>query len=254
MAAPACRLGMRGALQPVLRRPAMRSGRRVDASVQPPLPLRHTSNSSGGGGGSSYHALSDVRSWFDVKLAGSLSFNGEGWSGMAPGVYGGHLLTHAAASATETMPDPALVLHSVHAYFLEAAKKPGDGILLPLRYEVDCVRDGRSFSIRRVHAFKRGGEHGQEAVGPPLFTAMLSFQRPEAGLEHQPTVDYTDHPDPETLEGYSWNREDHDFRMYMACPLPRVADVKPPSLPCHFVPKCYEHPDILATALCCLFA
>jgi len=88
----------------------------------------------------------DVHAWFDVtpSAAGPLSFDGEGWSGMAPGVYGGHLLSHSAAAATRTMTDKRHVLHSVHCNFLAPGRKPGDGLLLPLRYEVqkDCAKSG----------------------------------------------------------------------------------------------------------------
>jgi acyl-CoA thioesterase-2 len=61
-------------------------------------------------------------------------------------------------------------VHSLHAYFI----RPGDPSV-PLVYTVDRVRDGRSFTTRRVTAI----QHGK-----PIFTLSASFHRPEAGLEH----------------------------------------------------------------------
>jgi acyl-CoA thioesterase-2 len=62
-------------------------------------------------------------------------------------------------------------VHSLHAYFLRA----GD-VEAPIVYEVDCARDGKSFSNRRVVAI----QHGR-----PIFNMTASFQTPEHGLEHQ---------------------------------------------------------------------
>ena len=61
-------------------------------------------------------------------------------------------------------------MHSLHAYFI----RPGDPAV-PLVYTVDQVRDGRSFTTRRVTAI----QHGK-----PIFTLSASFHHPEQGLEH----------------------------------------------------------------------
>ena len=63
------------------------------------------------------------------------------------------------------------VVHSLHAYFL----RPGDPTV-PILYEVDRIRDGRSFTTRRVVAI----QHGKA-----IFNLQASFQVAEAGLEHQ---------------------------------------------------------------------
>jgi acyl-CoA thioesterase-2 len=73
--------------------------------------------------------------------------------------------------------------HSLHAYFL----RPGDPGA-PIVYTVDRIRDGRSFTTRRVVAV----QHGQ-----PIFHLSASFQTYEEGLEHQ--ADMPPAPDPETL-------------------------------------------------------
>ena len=79
--------------------------------------------------------------------------------------------------------------------------------------QVENIRDGRSFSVRRVSAYKREGAGSDgDAIGPPLCISTLSYQCPEPGLTYAPSINYGDHPDPDTLEGYSWNQKNHDFR------------------------------------------
>ncbi|MFM6939287.1 MAG: acyl-CoA thioesterase [Rhodoluna sp.] len=98
-------------------------------------------------------------------------------------VFGGQVLAQCLVAAQRTIPDdrPA---HSLHGYFLRA----GD-INLPITFSVDRLRDGRSFSTRRVQAFQKG-----EAI----FSMIASFQHRDKGLEHQ-DVFPTDIPAPETL-------------------------------------------------------
>ncbi len=74
-------------------------------------------------------------------------------------------------------------MHSLHAYFL----RPGDPTV-PIVYEVDRIRDGRSFTTRRVVAI----QHGRA-----IFNLPASFQVDEDGPEHQDPM--PDVPDPETL-------------------------------------------------------
>ena len=74
-------------------------------------------------------------------------------------------------------------MHSLHAYFL----RPGDP-RIPIVYDVDRIRDGRSFTTRRVVAI----QHGQA-----IFNLSASFHVDEAGPEHQYPM--PDAPDPETL-------------------------------------------------------
>jgi len=85
-------------------------------------------------------------------------------------VFGGQVLGQALSAAQATMESPRNA-HSLHAYFLKA----GD-IEHPIVYLVDRTRDGGSFSVRRVTAI----QHGQ-----PIFFLAASFQKEEAGGEHQ---------------------------------------------------------------------
>ncbi len=83
-------------------------------------------------------------------------------------VYGGQVAGQALVAAGRTVPDDRPV-HSLHAYFI----RPGDPSV-PLIYSVDRIRDGRSFTTRRVTAI----QHGK-----PIFALSASFQHPEPGPE-----------------------------------------------------------------------
>jgi acyl-CoA thioesterase-2 len=97
-------------------------------------------------------------------------------------VFGGQVAGQALVAAGRTVPADRPV-HSLHAYFL----RPGDPNL-PIVYEVDRIRDGRSFTTRRVV----GIQHGR-----PIFNLSASFHHAEAGIEHQTTMPEV--PAPETL-------------------------------------------------------
>lgn len=84
-------------------------------------------------------------------------------------VYGGQVLGQALSAATQTVPADRPV-HSLHAYFL----RPGD-VAHPVVYEVDRIRDGSSFTTRRVVAIQKGA---------PIFHLDASFQRSEEGFSH----------------------------------------------------------------------
>lgn len=84
-------------------------------------------------------------------------------------VFGGQVLGQALVAAYRTV--DARVCHSLHAYFI----RPGDP-KVPILYEVDRARDGKSFTTRRVVAV----QHGEQ-----IFNLSASFQVPEQGLEHQ---------------------------------------------------------------------
>jgi len=84
-------------------------------------------------------------------------------------VFGGQVAAQALVAAGRTVPDDREV-HSLHAYFI----RPGDP-RVPIVYEAERVRDGRSFTTRRVLAIQHG-----EAI----FSLSASFQLPQEGLEH----------------------------------------------------------------------
>lgn len=96
-------------------------------------------------------------------------------------VYGGQVIAQSLTAAMRTVDDVAC--HSLHAYFL----RPGDPDI-PIIYEVDRARDGKSFQTRRVVAI----QHGQQ-----IFNMSASFQCFEEGLEHQ--IAMPDVPPPDTL-------------------------------------------------------
>lgn len=96
-------------------------------------------------------------------------------------VFGGQVIGQALVAAYRTVENR--ICHSLHAYFI----RPGDP-KVPIVYEVDRSRDGKSFTTRRVVAI----QHGQQ-----IFNLAASFQVPETGFEHQAVM-----PDvamPETL-------------------------------------------------------
>ncbi|MEO8187116.1 MAG: acyl-CoA thioesterase II [Burkholderiaceae bacterium] len=87
----------------------------------------------------------------------------------SPILFGGQVLGQALMSAAMTV-DEARSVHSLHAYFL----RPGDKTAR-IVYEVERIRDGGSFTTRRVVAV----QHGQ-----PIFNFSASFQVPEVGVHH----------------------------------------------------------------------
>ncbi|EXR41779.1 MULTISPECIES: acyl-CoA thioesterase [Acinetobacter calcoaceticus/baumannii complex] len=96
-------------------------------------------------------------------------------------VFGGQVLGQALRAASYTTDRPA---HSLHAYFLY-----GGDINAPIIYEVDRLRDGKSFVSRQVRAI----QHGRV-----VFSAMVSFANPEEGLNYQHQE--PEYPAPETLK------------------------------------------------------
>jgi acyl-CoA thioesterase-2 len=98
-------------------------------------------------------------------------------------VFGGQVAGQAMVAAGRTVPADRPV-HSLHAYFI----RPGDPAV-PIVYTVDRVRDGRSFSTRRVSAI----QHGKT-----IFTLSASFHRAEPGPEHADSMPAA--PPPETIE------------------------------------------------------
>ncbi|WP_436794928.1 acyl-CoA thioesterase II [Actinospongicola halichondriae] len=102
--------------------------------------------------------------------------------------FGGQVAGQSLVAAARTVDDGHTV-HSLHAYFLRAGD-PGT----PILYEVDRIRDGRSFTTRRVVAI----QHGKA-----IFHMSASFQTPEEGFEHQFESPVGDTPPPETLPDFA---------------------------------------------------
>ena len=125
----------------------------------------------------------------DVAPVGDDHFTGESDDLGFPNVFGGQVLGQAMMAASRTV--EARLAHSMHAYFL----RPGD----PHRgidYEVQRVRDGGTFTVRRIIARQDERE---------ILTSMVSFQIAEQGCEHQ--HDYPGAPDPESLTSEQALRE-----------------------------------------------
>jgi acyl-CoA thioesterase-2 len=99
-------------------------------------------------------------------------------------VFGGQTIAQALVAAQRTVPADRCV-HSLHGYFM----LPGDS-KVPIVYEVDRIRDGGSFTTRRVVAIQHGAA---------IFSLEASFQREETGLEHQFEMP-DDIPPPEALK------------------------------------------------------
>ncbi|MDX3576271.1 acyl-CoA thioesterase II [Streptomyces sp. FL07-04A] len=128
------------------------------------------------------HALQDLLDLLDLEQIEENIFRGRSRSAVVPRVFGGQVAAQALVAAGRTVPQdrPA---HSLHAYFLRMGD-PG----APIVYDVERIRDGRSFTTRRVVAV----QHGR-----PIFSLSASFQAYEEGLDHQAPMPAS--PDPEEL-------------------------------------------------------
>ena len=102
-------------------------------------------------------------------------------------VFGGQVLAQGIIACGRTVTvepgAPIRAPHSLHAYFM----RPGDDTR-PIHFAVETMRDGRSFSTRRVHAIQNG---------KPILSMIASFQVPAGGLDHQDPM--PDVPGPEGL-------------------------------------------------------
>ncbi|MCX2782319.1 acyl-CoA thioesterase II [Microbulbifer thermotolerans] len=121
-------------------------------------------------------------------------------------LFGGQVLGQALMAASRTVKDR--LPHSLHAYFL----RPGSSEL-PVIYDVDPIRDGGSFTTRRVVAKQRGRA---------IFNMSASFQIEEPGFDHQAAMPSGDIPEPERLKNTQQLAAEaglptvqHDQRRYM---------------------------------------
>ncbi|MFG3123351.1 acyl-CoA thioesterase II [Streptomyces sp. NPDC017615] len=127
-------------------------------------------------------ALQDLLDLLDLERIEEDIYRGQSRSAVVPRVFGGQVAAQALVAAGRTVPGDRAA-HSLHAYFLRTGD-PG----APIVYSVDRIRDGRSFTTRRVVAV----QHGK-----PIFHLSASFQAYEDGLDHQAPM--PDAPDPATL-------------------------------------------------------
>jgi acyl-CoA thioesterase-2 len=118
----------------------------------------------------SQEAVDDLVKLLDLEAIEVNIFRGVSPDEDRQRVFGGQVAGQALVAAARTV-EPGRTVHSLHAYFL----RPGDPTV-PILYEVDRIRDGRSFTTRRVVAI----QHGKA-----IFNLQSSFQVDEAGLDHQ---------------------------------------------------------------------
>ena len=125
----------------------------------------------------------ELRSVLELERIEDNLYRGQSYRTPWGRVFGGQVLAQSIHAAQLTVPEDR-ILHSMHAYFLLA----GD-IDLPIVYDVEHVRDGGSYTTRRVKAIQKGR---------PIFTVQASFQKAEEGLSH--CVEMPDVPPPEGLQ------------------------------------------------------
>ncbi|WP_134668522.1 MULTISPECIES: acyl-CoA thioesterase II [unclassified Amycolatopsis] len=122
-------------------------------------------------------------------------------------VFGGQVAGQALVAAGRTVPEERRV-HSLHAYFIR-----GGDPSVPIVYEVDRIRDGRSFTTRRVVAV----QHGKA-----IFSLSASFQKDEPGIDHAETMP-PDVPDPESLPTFPELTAGYGLRF---SEIPRPIDIR----------------------------
>lgn len=145
-------------------------------------------------------ALDDLIELLDLEDLEVNLFRGRSPQERSQRVFGGQVVGQALVAANRTV--EGRIAHSLKGDFL----RPGDP-KTPILYEVDRIRDGKSFSTRRVVAI----QHGRA-----IFSMSVSFQIEERGLEHQlpmpDSVQPEDLPDPEILRAEVRQRAPDEFK------------------------------------------
>jgi acyl-CoA thioesterase-2 len=134
-------------------------------------------------------AVTDVRGRDAAESIGATSarvFEGRSQKMPHGRVFGGQVLAQCVMAAGITVRDVndgdgTRPIHSLHGYFM----RPGDDTL-PIRFAVEEMRDGNSFSTRRVHAVQKGA---------PIMSMVCSFQERAGGLDHQDAMPTVEGPD-----------------------------------------------------------
>ena len=155
-----------------------------------------------------------LKSLFELEKIDAGLFRGQSWDLGFRALFGGQVLGQALAAAYQTV-DQDRVAHSFHTYFL----LPGDASR-PVVYDVENVRDGKSFSARRVKAIQEGRN---------IFYMTASFQLPEEGMTHQyaepPQVPPPHEVQPD-IEFYESNFDRISQRMREALSYHRPVDIR----------------------------
>ena len=160
--------------------------------------------------------MSDARlqSLFELEELEKGLYRGKSWDLGFPALFGGQVLGQSVIAAYKSLSDDRYI-HSFHSYFL----LPGDA-KKPVVYEVETMRDGASFSARRVKAIQNGRT---------IFYMTASFQKPEEGLSHQFSVmPHMPAPEsvPKDISFYDDNFDKLPERMKEALPFHRPIDIR----------------------------
>jgi acyl-CoA thioesterase-2 len=132
---------------------------------------------------SQFSQLLDI---LDLKRESENTFVGSSLDIGSFAVYGGQVLAQAVSAASHMCSDNK-VLHSLHGYFL----RPGD-ISIPITYQVDVIKEGRSFNALRVNALQND---------KTIFIMAASYHIPEEGINHQMAMPNV--AQPESLTSFS---------------------------------------------------
>ena len=160
--------------------------------------------------GTAQIAVTDVRGRDAAESIGASSarvFEGRSQKMPHGRVFGGQVLAQCVMAAGITVRDVndgdgARPIHSLHGYFM----RPGDDTL-PIRFAVEEMRDGNSFSTRRVHAVQKGA---------PIMSMVCSFQERAAGLDHQEPMPPVPGPDGLASLAESFRGVDHPAARHIA--------------------------------------
>ena len=115
-------------------------------------------------------SVEELLTLLKLEKKSDTKFVGQNYPSSWGRVFGGQILAQSLHAAYQTVPE-SRIAHSMHGYFI----LPGD-INLPVIYEVDKIRDGNSFTTRRVVAYQNG---------KAIFNMAASFQKQETGVDHQ---------------------------------------------------------------------
>jgi acyl-CoA thioesterase II len=148
-------------------------------------------------------SVQDLVELFDLEDIDVNLFRGRQPDTELQRVFGGQVAAQALIAASRTL-SPELSVHSLHSYFL----RPGD-TSVPIVYDVESLRDGKSFATRRVVA----RQHGR-----PIYLQSLNFQVAEEGFDHQDAMPEVGGPESglplsevfrsrEGNDGGEWERE-----------------------------------------------
>jgi acyl-CoA thioesterase-2 len=155
-------------------------------------------------------AVDQLLEVLDLRQTGEMTFRGISPPVGPQRVYGGQVAGQALVAAGRTV-DPSRFVHSLHGYFV----RPGDSGE-PIEYQVEKIRDGRSFSVRRSVAL----QHGR-----PIFFMSASFQRQEDGLDHE-ALTPPDVPAPDAVPTMSDRLARYPERLGIWTMIPRPIDVR----------------------------